>query len=160
MWNGNVIVSNPNSYAYSIVFNETCDPHPFKALIDIDCILWCHLDWPIEEWYKIFKEKRSHPCFPLHCHACSFSRMLDVIFFDPITFESVKCWQGTSYCIYNIVYSQPFLGFGNNVINLMWTPSCQNFGPWLVPCLNPYFIWIPHMIFIIIARCCPLALSN
>ncbi len=46
--NDNVIVSNPNSYAYSIVFNETCDPHPFKALIDLDCILWCHLDWPIE----------------------------------------------------------------------------------------------------------------
>jgi hypothetical protein len=45
--------------------------------------------------------------------------MLDVIFLDPITLEYVKPWQGTSYCIYNIVYSQPFLGFGNGVINLM-----------------------------------------
>ncbi len=57
VWNGNVIVSNPNSYAYSIVFNETCDPHPFKELIDFDCILWCHLDWPIEEWYNSLNKK-------------------------------------------------------------------------------------------------------
>jgi hypothetical protein len=46
-------------------------------------------------------------------------QMLDVIFLDPITFENVKHWQGISYCIYNIVYNQPFLGFGNGVINLM-----------------------------------------
>jgi len=45
--------------------------------------------------------------------------MLDVIFLDPTTFEYVKHWQGISYYIYNIVYSQPFLGFGNGVINLM-----------------------------------------
>jgi hypothetical protein len=55
-------------------------------------------------------------CIAMHG---SSSTMLDVIFLDPITFEYVKRWQGTSYCIFNIVYGQPFLGLGNGVINLM-----------------------------------------
>jgi hypothetical protein len=55
----------------------------------------------------------------MHCHACSFFTMLDIIFLDPIILEYVKPWQRTSYYIYSIVYSQPFLGFGNGVTNLM-----------------------------------------
>jgi hypothetical protein len=45
--------------------------------------------------------------------------MFDVIVFNPLTPKYVKPWQGTSYYIYNIIYNQPFLGFGNGVINMM-----------------------------------------
>jgi hypothetical protein len=95
-----------------------CDPHPFKELIGLN--LFCDATYIDLLKNDInFLNKKNYPCFPLHCHACSFSTMFDVIVFDPLTLEYVKPWQGTSYCMYNIVCNESFFGFGNGVIKLM-----------------------------------------
>ncbi len=91
VWDGRVIIFSLASYACSIAFKITCDPCSFR-------IKRC-----------LFVEQITcRPCFFLHFHTRSWLTSLNVILFNPLTFENVKAKKDASSYIYCTIGCHPF----------------------------------------------------
>jgi len=100
VWDGKVIMSNPNSCACSIVSRVTWLACPFrisKCWLVIDIRLKTSLS---KKAKNLLKQERKHPSSLLHCHVGSWLAKFDVIILQSFTFEITKPWYNTSCSIW------------------------------------------------------------